>query len=171
MAQRTTSYLDFVDATGAAQKALDNGPPPGSMVVMSTGIFVTILEKCAFEFSYLPAGQTETRTIQRAVNTIPWYRGTLYANVHAIRIGSGVPTAVITGKVTNPSTTDQLSFVKSGAALLSLSLIGASAPSLLDVAASDLGPYLQFDVSATQHATTPTFIYFEISLGLLLRAL
>lgn len=36
-------------------------------MVMSTGIFVTILEKYAFEFSYLPAGQTETRTIQRAV--------------------------------------------------------------------------------------------------------
>ena len=137
---------------------------------MSTGIFVTILEKCAFEFSYLPAGQTETRTIQRAVNTIPWYRGTLYANVHAIRIGSGVPTASVTGKITNPSSTDQQSFLKSGTGVISLSLVGASAPSLLDAAASDqLGPVLQFDVSATQHATTPTYIYFEISLGLLLR--
>ncbi|NJK32069.1 MAG: hypothetical protein HC927_06425 [Deltaproteobacteria bacterium] len=133
---------------------------------MDSGVIVTVTEKCQYDFSYLPASQSETIILARAVNVVPFYYASLWVRLHAIRIG-GSATATLIARGTNPSKYDQEKFTLSSAGI-SVNITGTP-PELLTGSQSAIPPFYQIELTATQ-ANPATQIYFEISIDLLLRA-
>jgi hypothetical protein len=134
---------------------------------------VSVVEKNHYDFSYVPDGQTETIVLCRAINTIPYYHGSLWVRLHSARIGASV-TAHVYARGVLPSRHDQQEFVLDdatyGSFIDSGDFGGKTAPWLAAAYSTDeLPAFLQLELTVTQ-PTPATYAAFELSVDLLLRA-
>ena len=133
-----------------------------------SGNLIEITGKQQHDFSYLGANESETIVVTRAINTIPYYHGSLWVRIHNNR--SSGATVKVKAIATSPSSFDQQEFSLSTAAMDTGDMSAVSAPGLVaSYATEQLPPFVQIQLEVTQSAT-PVSIFFELSVDLLVRS-
>ena len=132
-------------------------------------ILVSLFEKTRFEYSYLGNNATQTVTLARALNVVPYYECQLLVRWHKGTLTSGQ--SLIFGLYnTLPSDDDPQEFTDTGTIFTSVTLNSASTPpALLSARATSPQAYLKHLLTITQGSTGGTALYAEVSACLLLR--
>ena len=142
--------------------------------VFTSGIYCPLFEKRKFEYSYLGPSATQSITLQRMIDCIPYGFVGLLIRIHRITALTGAQSLVVALHNVLPSEEDTQDFVDmTGGSLVTVASVtvqsGVTAPSLLISTATNPGPFLKCVATVTQALSGGTTFFVEASGGLLLR--
>lgn len=132
-------------------------------------ILVSLFEKTRFEYSYLSGTTSQTVTLARALNVVPYYECQLLVRWHKGTLSAG-QSLVFTLYNTLPSDDDPQEFTDTTTLFTSVTMNSAvSSPYLFSARATSPQAYLKLVMTVTQGSSAGTALYAEASGCLLLR--
>jgi len=132
------------------------------------GIIVPVIEKRAFEYSYLAGGTTQEVVLHPAIDVGAWYRVKIVVLRHQCDTQSGNFTFSLWH--TFPTEEDRQEFVSSSSWLATSAITSGSGDNLqASSTGTDPHGYLKMILTADQSSTTGHRLYGEFSAYLVLR--
>lgn len=135
------------------------------------GTLLQVVPRKRFEYSHLAGGATQTVTLAAAVDVLNFYYVHVFVRVHT-RNMSGGQSFKVGAYYTMPSCDDAREFTDV-TAITELSITSAVPSAVSGIVHREFsgpGGYLKFLLTAAQSPTSPTTLYAELSVALVLRA-
>lgn len=125
---------------------------------------ITLFEKTIFDFTFLPAGGTQTTILVPALTAIPFYYLWVGIRCHNRDFGSGTGSMIVECFSTLPSDEDPAEFTNTTAPNIAVTINTSTVvPSLSIGSASAMGPFLKVQLRALQQSGSATRCYAELS--------
>lgn len=140
---------------------------------MHCGTSISVLRKTRYDFTHLPAGNSQVVVLQESIDVRAYYHVQLFVRVHA-RVFSGAQNFTFNLSNTFPSEEDPREFTATSN-VISLTIVGGTGTGVIPVpgigsaSASNPGAFLKLSMIANQDIASPGIFYGEMSAELVLR--